>query len=161
MNTKETKKKIIQAGQKAIEELIKVAKEKIVDSDDDVDHKFEPHIQLTEDDFVLLGDSWFNVKNQMPNDMKIPEVLTLPSEPVPTSSNIDVEEDALSSPSPAQASNRLDGKEGNAQPLELINPFMLGSRIQQTTSPSTQSRLISKNRIGSKKDISSSLFIRY
>ena len=36
MNTKKTKKKIIQAGQKAIEELIKVAKEKIVDSDDDV-----------------------------------------------------------------------------------------------------------------------------
>jgi|TARA_Y200000002_G_scaffold16048_1_gene12571 hypothetical protein len=36
MNTKETKKKIIQAGQKAIEELIKVAKETIVDSDDDV-----------------------------------------------------------------------------------------------------------------------------
>ena len=36
MNIKETKKKIIQAGQKAIEELIKVAKEKIVDSDDDV-----------------------------------------------------------------------------------------------------------------------------
>jgi len=36
MNTKETKLKIIQAGQKAIEELIKVAKEKIVDSDDDV-----------------------------------------------------------------------------------------------------------------------------
>jgi hypothetical protein len=36
MNTKETKKKIIQAGQKAIEELVKVAKEKIVDSDDDV-----------------------------------------------------------------------------------------------------------------------------
>ena len=36
MNTKETKKKIILAGQKAIEEPIKVAKEKIVDSDDDV-----------------------------------------------------------------------------------------------------------------------------
>ena len=36
MNTKETKKKIIQAGQKAVEELIKVAKEKIVDSDDNV-----------------------------------------------------------------------------------------------------------------------------
>ena len=36
MNTKETKKKIIQAGQKATDELIKVAKEKIVDSDDDV-----------------------------------------------------------------------------------------------------------------------------
>ena len=36
MNTKETKLKIIQAGLKAVEELIKVAKEKIVDSDDDV-----------------------------------------------------------------------------------------------------------------------------
>ena len=36
MNTKETKLKIIQAGQKAVEELIKVAKGKIVDSDDDV-----------------------------------------------------------------------------------------------------------------------------
>ena len=36
MNIKETKKKIIQAGQAAVEELIKVAKEKIVDSDDDV-----------------------------------------------------------------------------------------------------------------------------
>ncbi len=36
MNIKETKLNIIQAGQKAVEELIKVAKEKIVDSDDDV-----------------------------------------------------------------------------------------------------------------------------
>ena len=36
MNTKETKKNIIQAGHKAVEELIKVAKEKIVDSDDDI-----------------------------------------------------------------------------------------------------------------------------
>lgn len=36
MNTKETKEKIIQAGQKAVEELIKVAKEAIVDSDDDI-----------------------------------------------------------------------------------------------------------------------------
>jgi len=36
MDTKKTKKQIIQAGEKAIEELIKVAKEKIVDSDDDV-----------------------------------------------------------------------------------------------------------------------------
>ena len=36
MNTKETKISIIQAGQKAVEELIKVAKEKIVDSDDDL-----------------------------------------------------------------------------------------------------------------------------
>jgi len=36
MNAKETKKKIIQAGHKAVEELIKVAKEAIVDSGDDV-----------------------------------------------------------------------------------------------------------------------------
>ena len=36
MNTKETKKNIIQAGQVAVEELIKVAKEPIVDSDDDI-----------------------------------------------------------------------------------------------------------------------------
>ena len=36
MNIKETKKNIIQAGQKAVEELIKVAKEPIVDSDDDI-----------------------------------------------------------------------------------------------------------------------------
>ena len=36
MNTKETKKNIIQAGQKAVDELIKVAKEPIVDSDDDI-----------------------------------------------------------------------------------------------------------------------------
>jgi hypothetical protein len=36
MNTKETKKSIIQAGHKAVEELIKVAKEAIVDSDDDI-----------------------------------------------------------------------------------------------------------------------------
>ena len=36
MNTKETKKSIIQAGRKAVEELIKVAKEPIVDSDDDI-----------------------------------------------------------------------------------------------------------------------------
>ena len=36
MNIKETKKLIIQAGHKAVEELIKVAKEAIVDSDDDI-----------------------------------------------------------------------------------------------------------------------------
>ncbi len=36
MNIKETKKSIIQAGHKAVEELIKVAKEPIVDSDDDI-----------------------------------------------------------------------------------------------------------------------------
>ena len=36
MNIKETKKSIIQAGQIAVEELIKVAKEAIVDSDEDI-----------------------------------------------------------------------------------------------------------------------------
>ena len=36
MRTKETKKRIIQAGHKAVEELIKVAKEKIVETEDDV-----------------------------------------------------------------------------------------------------------------------------
>ena len=36
MNTKETKKNIIQAGRIAVEELIKVAKEPIVDTSDDV-----------------------------------------------------------------------------------------------------------------------------
>ena len=36
MNTKETKKNIIRAGQKAVDELIKVAKEEIVDSGEDI-----------------------------------------------------------------------------------------------------------------------------
>jgi ASC-1-like (ASCH) protein len=36
MSVKETKKRIIQAGHKAVEELIKVAKEAIVDSGDDI-----------------------------------------------------------------------------------------------------------------------------
>ena len=36
MNIKETKRNIIQAGQKAVDELIKFAKEPIVDSDDDI-----------------------------------------------------------------------------------------------------------------------------
>jgi len=36
MNTKETKLNIIQAGHVAVEELIKVAKEAIIDSSDDI-----------------------------------------------------------------------------------------------------------------------------
>ena len=36
MDIKKTKQSIIQAGQKAVEELIKVVKEAIVDSDDDI-----------------------------------------------------------------------------------------------------------------------------
>ena len=36
MNVKETKKNIIQAGHKAVKELIKVAKESIVETEDDI-----------------------------------------------------------------------------------------------------------------------------
>ena len=36
MNIKETKKNIIQAGYRAVDELIKVAKEEIVDTGDDI-----------------------------------------------------------------------------------------------------------------------------
>ena len=36
MNVKETKRNIIQAGRRAVDELIKVAKEPIVDADDDI-----------------------------------------------------------------------------------------------------------------------------
>tara|TARA_R100000697_G_scaffold8815_2_gene14468 strand:+ start:2838 stop:3044 length:207 start_codon:yes stop_codon:yes gene_type:complete len=36
MNVKETKKNIIQAGHKAVKELIKVAKEPIVETEDDI-----------------------------------------------------------------------------------------------------------------------------
>jgi len=36
MNVKETKKNIIQAGHEAVKELIKVAKEHIVETDDDI-----------------------------------------------------------------------------------------------------------------------------
>ena len=36
MNIKETKRNIIQSGHRAVEELIKVAKEPIVETDDDV-----------------------------------------------------------------------------------------------------------------------------
>ena len=36
MNIKETKRRIIQAGHKAVDELVKVAKEAIVDSGDDI-----------------------------------------------------------------------------------------------------------------------------
>ena len=36
MNAKETKKNIIQAGHRAVEELIKVAKEPIVETEDDI-----------------------------------------------------------------------------------------------------------------------------
>ena len=71
MNIKETKKNIIQAGQKAVDELIKVAKEPIVDSDDDISadrlknaaatkklaifDAFEIHNRIQEEENLLEG----------------------------------------------------------------------------------------------------------
>ena len=71
MNTKQTKKNIIQAGQKAVEQLIKVAKEPIVDSDDDISadrlknaaatkklaifDAFEIHTRIQEEEKLLEG----------------------------------------------------------------------------------------------------------
>ncbi len=60
MSTKETKKSIIQAGHKAVEELIKVAKEPIVDSDDDISADRLKNAAATKklaifDDFEILN----------------------------------------------------------------------------------------------------------
>ena len=77
MNTKETKKKIIQAGQKAIEELIKVAKEKIVDSDDDVSADRLKNAAATKklaimDAFEILSkiQEEENIINEKPRELK-------------------------------------------------------------------------------------------
>ena len=70
----------------------------------------------------------------------MPEVLTLPSEPVPTSSNMDIHERApRSSPSPDQAIKRLD-TDPHAQPFELINSFIL-SDPSLTIAPPTVSAI--------------------
>ena len=60
MNIKETKKNIIQAGQKAVDELIKVAKEPIVDSEDDISADRLKNAAATKklaifDDFEILN----------------------------------------------------------------------------------------------------------
>ena len=123
--------------------------------DENTEKDMEPTQKLTEEDFVLLGDSWFNDKSKSLNRLKMPDVLTLPSEPKPTASNLDVEEDALSSPTPDQATNRLD-LDANAQPLELINPFMIASPSltpQSLSSIDTQNKpysLEENHRTGSK-----------
>tara|TARA_R110000824_G_scaffold20163_1_gene76553 strand:+ start:1230 stop:1502 length:273 start_codon:yes stop_codon:yes gene_type:complete len=77
MNTKETKLKIIQAGQKAIEELIKVAKEKIVDSDDDVSADRLKNAAATKklaimDAFEILSkiQEEENIINEKPRELK-------------------------------------------------------------------------------------------
>ena len=74
MNTKETRKNIIQAGRKAVDELIKVAEEKIIThTDDDVSadrlknaaatkklcimDAFEILQRIEEEELILLGDN--------------------------------------------------------------------------------------------------------
>ena len=77
MNTKETKKKIIQAGQKAVEELIKVAKEAIVDSGDDVSADRLKNAAATKklaifDAFEILSriEEEENLLNEKPKEVK-------------------------------------------------------------------------------------------
>ena len=77
MNTKETKKSIIQAGQKAVEELIKVAKEAIVDSDDDISADRLKNAAATKklaifDAFEILSriEEEENLLNEKPKEVK-------------------------------------------------------------------------------------------
>ena len=84
MNTKETKKNIIQAGQKAVEELIKVAKEKIVDSDDDVSADRLKNAAATKklaifDAFEILNriQQEEDMLNEKPKEVKIEKGLLL------------------------------------------------------------------------------------
>ena len=77
MNTKETKKNIIQAGQRAVEELIKVAKEAIVDSDDDISADRLKNAAATKklaifDAFEILAriESEENLLNDKPEEVK-------------------------------------------------------------------------------------------
>ena len=77
MNTKETKKNIIQAGQKAVEELIKVAKEGIVDSDDDISADRLKNAAATKklaifDAFEILSriEEEENLLNEKPKEIK-------------------------------------------------------------------------------------------
>jgi len=59
MNIKETKRRIIQAGHRAVEELIKVAKEEIVDTEDDISadrfDAFEILNRIQEEENILEG----------------------------------------------------------------------------------------------------------
>jgi len=77
MNTKETKKNIIQAGHKAVEELIKVAKEEIVDSDEDISADRLKNAAATKklaifDAFEILAriEEEENILNDKPNESK-------------------------------------------------------------------------------------------
>ena len=77
MNIKETKKNIIQAGQRAVEELIKVAKEAIVDSDDDISADRLKNAAATKklaifDAFEILNriEEEENLLNEKPKEVK-------------------------------------------------------------------------------------------
>ena len=77
MNIKETKLNIIQAGHKAVEELIKVAKEAIVDSDDDISADRLKNAAATKklaifDAFEILSrlEAEENLLNEKPEEVK-------------------------------------------------------------------------------------------
>ena len=77
MNIKETKKNIILAGQKAVDELIKVAKEPIVDSDDDISADRLKNAAATKklaifDAFEILSriEEEENLLNEKPKEVK-------------------------------------------------------------------------------------------
>jgi hypothetical protein len=77
MNTKETKQSIILAGHIAIAELVKVAKELIVDSDDDLTADKLKNAAATKklaifDAFEILKriDEEDNILNERPNKVK-------------------------------------------------------------------------------------------
>jgi ASC-1-like (ASCH) protein len=78
MKIKETKLNIIQAGQIAVEELIKVAKEKIVDSEDDISADRLKNAAATKklaifDAFEILAriEAEENIINEKPTESKI------------------------------------------------------------------------------------------
>ena len=78
MKINETKKNIIQAGQIAVEELIKVAKEAIVDSDEDISADRLKNAAATKklaifDAFEILAriEAEENIINEKPTESKI------------------------------------------------------------------------------------------
>jgi hypothetical protein len=81
MDTKETKRNIIQAGQKAVKELIKVAEEAIVGSEDDLSADKLKNAAATKklaifDAFEILAriESEENLLNDKPEEVKEEQV---------------------------------------------------------------------------------------
>ena len=77
MDIKETKRNIIRAGHRAVEELIKVAKEDIVDSDDDISADRLKNAAATKklaifDAFEILSrlEAEENLLNEKPEEVK-------------------------------------------------------------------------------------------